>query len=384
MIWQVLDVRAIWIKEFAAALSRQVPVIGWLPQFGAAALFQNREKEFSCDDPPLRIRSFPLQRGFARFPFSTLANEGNRIARRLTARCDAPSASPLICTAPQYTAVAERWPGPVVYYATDLFAAYRKQADLVHELEQRMCKAATIVCPNSQRIAEHLRNEAHCPDEKISVIPNATRRESLFDSPPNQTGDLPSEISDLSRPVAGVVGNLGENTDWLLLTEVVEKTPWLSWVCVGPTNLPIADKTQDAARRALVQRGGRVHFVPAKPYSDLKPYARSFDVAVLPYRKIEPTYSGSSTRFYEHLAAGRPMIATRGVQELLHKEPLLRLVDSVPEAIAALDELRATKFRDGYESARWQASVTETWEARAADMVAALRKKAALSQGVAA
>ena len=36
----------------------------------------------------------------------------------------------------------------------------------------------------------------------------------------------------------------------------------------------------------------------------LAAYARAFDVAVLPYRRVEPTYSGSSTRFYEHLAAG--------------------------------------------------------------------------------
>lgn len=365
MIWQVLDVRAVWIKEFAAALSRQVPVLGWLPQFSSAAVFQNREEEFLSEDPPLTIRSFPLQRGFARFPLATLANEGSRIARRLTDRAGEPSASPLICTAPQYTLVAEKWPGPVIYYPTDLFAAYRKQDPLVRELEQRMCEAATVVCPNSQRIAAYLRDEAQCPDEKLSIIPNATRRESLFDSPPNQPGDLPSEIADLSRPIAGVVGNLGENTDWLLLTEVIKQAAWLSWALVGPTNLPIADKNQNAARQALAQRGGRVRFVPAKAYGDLKYYARSFDVAILPYRKIEPTYSGSSTRFYEHLAACRPMIATRGVEELLNKESLLHLVNTSEEMAAALQSLRQAGFIDGAEAPRWRASQDETWDARA-------------------
>src|ERR1035438_206201 len=77
-----------------------------------------------------------------------------------------------------------------------------------------------------------------------------------------------------------------------------------------------------------MSRGGRVVFTGGKRYGDLQAYARSLDVAFLPYqRRKEPTYSGSSTRFYEHLAACRPMISTRGFEELLHKEPLLRLVD---------------------------------------------------------
>jgi glycosyltransferase involved in cell wall biosynthesis len=89
---------------------------------------------------------------------------------------------------------------------------------------------------------------------------------------------------------------------------------------------------------------------------------------VLPYRKIEPTYSGSSTRFYEHLAACRPILATRGFEELLHKEPLLRLADSDDQMTAALEELREMNFRDGYEELRRRASQNETWESRAQQM----------------
>ena len=72
---------------------------------------------------------------------------------------------------------------------------------------------------------------------------------------------LPPVLEGLSRPVAGIIGNLAANLDW------------------------------------------------------------EFDVAILPYRFGEPNYSGSATRFYEHLAACRPMLATPNVAELQTKQP---------------------------------------------------------------
>jgi glycosyltransferase involved in cell wall biosynthesis len=200
----------------------------------------------------------------------------------------------------------------------------------------------------------------------------ATRGANVLSQPAELPFDPPADISDMARPLAGVIGNLAANMDWELIQESIERAPWLSWVFVGPTNTPLRETKQNQARRSLMQQGGRVRFVGAKPYGALRDYARAFDVAVLPYRKSEPTYSGSSTRFYEHLAACRPVIATRGFEELLHKEPLLRLVNTAEEMTAALEQLRRTAFCDGYEELRWKASQTETWEQRALGMRNAL------------
>jgi glycosyltransferase involved in cell wall biosynthesis len=118
-----------------------------------------------------------------------------------------------------------------------------------------------------------------------------------------------------------------------------------------------------------------VRFLGPKPYHELASYARSFDAAVLPYLKREPTYSGSSTRFYEHLAACRPMFATRGFAELLNKEPLVRLVDDAQELARLLEGLRRSSFVDGLERDRWAASRGQTWEARASRLRAELTRR---------
>ncbi len=370
MIAHILDARPVWIKEFSAALSLLTPTIGWCPEISSAGRFRNYEKEVLLDDPVLRLRSFPLQRGFAKFPINLLARETDRLIERLRSASDDSRDALLISCLPHYASVAEKWPGHVIYYATDLFVGYWDNRKLINELEERTCAASDLVCPNSPRIAEQLIREANCDPNKIAIIPNATRRANVLPRPDSHVS-IPEELTVVARPIAGVMGNLGANTDWLLLEKVIDETPWLSWAFVGPADSDISDRAQQNAR-SRVRQNKRVKFIGPKPYADLQKYARAFDVAILPYRKCEPTYSGSSTRFYEHLPSGRPMIATHGFAELLDKEPLLRLVNSSEQMLAALDELRANAFRDGQEELRWQTSQSETWEARTAAMMNAL------------
>ena len=289
-----------------------------------------------------------------------------------------PATSALVCTAPFYAPLAEEWPGPVVYYSTDLTAEYDGvDREQVRRLDSKLCARATVICPNSRRISDYFVHEAGCERSKITVIPNATRaaniREYLIETP----DELPADLADLPRPIAGVIGNLAGNLDWVLLRETIRATPWLQWTMVGPTSMPIAAKTQSGARDEVMRMGRSVRFTGSKPYGQLQSYARAFDVAVLPYMRREPTYSGSSTRFYEHLAAIRPILATRGFEELLHKEPLLKLVDTPDELSGSLAALRQAGFRDGYERMRWVASHEGTWEVRSLTMQKALR--AALS-----
>ena len=88
MIWHVLDVRAIWVKEFAAALAEEAPTLGWCPRITGDGMFRNHEEESTLEDPHLQIRYFPLQRGFAKFPVTLIAREAERLTRRLLRRSE--------------------------------------------------------------------------------------------------------------------------------------------------------------------------------------------------------------------------------------------------------------------------------------------------------
>ena len=372
-VWQILDVGSIWMREFASAMARVQPVVAWWPEMRAAGAFQGWEREETIAEPALTVRRYPLQRGYARTPIQQVLPYQIGLLKRLRTHCAEEENAALLCSTPFYAPVAERWKGPVVYYVTDLTAGYASlDGEQVRALDRRMCRVATAVCANSRRLKAYMELEAGCSAEKITVVPNATRESNVAREPLLAPGPLPAELADLPRPIAGVIGNLSGNTDWQLLAPVVEATPWLHWVFVGPTQR-IEDRRQEQARKRVMQHP-RARFVGAKPYGELQAFARAFDVAVLPYLKTEPTYSGSSTRFYEHLAACRPMLATRGFAELLEKPPLVELVDTAEEMIAGMERLRAAGFRDGLETARWEASREGTWEKRVQVLVGALER----------
>jgi hypothetical protein len=375
-MWHVLDVGNTWMKEFAAALSELVPTKAWAPKIRNFGRWERWERNTTITDPRLQIITFPLQRCYSRFPVGELLGIGPLVAERLLEGTTIPAETTLVCTSPFYARVAEHWPGRIIYYLTDLPAAYSgTNRRKVEALDRRMCQIAHLVCPNSRRTGEYLWTVGDCDPKKLLVIPNATRERNVLRAPQCQAGPLPADLADLPRPIVGIIGNLSSNLDWLLIRDAIDGTPGFSWAFIGPTNLKIRNAAQREARQKLMERGGRVRFTGAKPFGTLCEYGRAFDVALLPYLKSDAVFSAGATRFHEHLAACRPIIATRGADELLQKEPLLKLADDAGEVIRDLKRLRAADFHDGYEEARWKASLDGTWEARARAMVARIDPK---------
>ncbi len=368
--WHILDAGSIWLREFSSALAGRVPVTAWQPEMRYLGSLGFRDRVDAHPDPALDVHRFPLRRGYWRFPLNRIAPFAPGLLRRMAAADPNLADSVLVVTTPYYAPVAEGWPGAVVYYLTDFTAAYEgADGAVVRALDRRLVKAAAAVCPNSTRLADYLTAEAGCDPAKITVVPQATRASNLYSAPPSRPGPLPADVADLARPIAGVIGNLAANMDWEFLERTILQTPEFTWLLVGPTAMPVELPLQRAARERLLAAaripGARLRFAGARPYGELQRYARALDVAVLPYHRHEPTFSGSSTRFYEHLAACRPMIATEGFHELLSKEPLLRITPDAASAVRALEELRSGHFDDGLTFDRWRASLAGTWENRA-------------------
>lgn len=367
--FHVLDVSSIPAFEFARALGALVPALAWRHQM--------RWFPATADYPatPSEVIDFPLQRGYANPLLAPLIGFHRKLLPRMLARCETPQSSPLVCTAPFFAPLAERWPGPVIYYSLDFTYAYQGlRPRQVLALDRRLCRAACMVCPVSARIADYFIERAACEPGKIQILPNATRAANVRETFSDETSALPPALHGLIRPVAGIIGNLAGNLDWELLQSIVARTPGFSWAFIGPASMTISGPAQRRARAALLGHGGRVRFTGSQPYGSLQQFARSLDVAILPYRFGEPTYSGSATRFYEHLAACRPMLATPNVRELQAKQPLVSLANDAGAFVSKLRELEAAQFRDGQERARWIASRHETWEQRAQTMLNSLRE----------
>jgi hypothetical protein len=226
---------------------------------------------------PSEVIGFPLQRGYAHPLLAPLIRFERNLLPRMLARCESSDPGPLVCTAPFFAPLAERWPGPVIYYSHDFTYAYQGlRPRQVLSLDRRLCRAARLVCPVSARIAEYFTERAACEPDKIQILPNATRAASVRETFSDSAEALPPSLQGLTRPLAGIIGNLAANLDWELLQSAIDRTPAFS--ARHPWRSPIPPR----ARAALVKQGGRVRFTGCQPYGSLQHLARSFDVAILP------------------------------------------------------------------------------------------------------
>ena len=256
--WHVLDIASVPVTEFASALSKLTPALAWRPQVSSIGVLRRSVRFETIANPPLRVAYFPVQRGCSSPLIQWISRSAKRTQKLLLAQSTDASKCPLVCTSSFYAPVAERWPGPVVYYLTDLTTAYEGiNGRQVRALDERLCRVAHLVCANSRRIGDYVIREAHCDSKKVVVIPNATRlrmsRQSTYAVP----GNLPPDIAELSRPIAGVIGNLAGNLDWMLLREAIDRSPSISWVFVGPTSMKISEVSQRNARDLVISNGSQ-------------------------------------------------------------------------------------------------------------------------------
>jgi glycosyltransferase involved in cell wall biosynthesis len=371
--FHVMDVSNVPVTALTEALSKHVDTTGWAPKLNWFAGGRVKLSEYVYTARHRRIE-FSLQRGYQYNSVDKACGLNRELCRRMANECHEAATTALICTSPYWAVLADLWPGPVVYYSLDYTYAYDGFSPRrILGLEKRLCRKAVRVFPVSRRIGAYLVDRAECEASKITLLPNATLARNVQLGGEGRCAKRPDELKNIDGPIAGVIGNMADNIDWILLRDSVAMTPWLYWVFVGPTDTKLSDSQQSDARKAIMMNP-KARFLGARSYDQLQEYARALDAAVMPYRRKEPTYSGSSTRFYEHLAAGRPMIATRNVEELQEKVPLVRLVNTAEELVNELTQLRGRNFCDGWEERRIRASRYETWDVRAQVMLNSLTR----------
>ena len=355
-----LDVGGVTVRELARALSKRVPTVGVEWELGLTAWLRRAVTRQRAEGD-LGILTVRLQRGWWR---SRLLTRGKRLRRLLAEVVPLGPSTVVVLTSPHAVRWVRNLGGCVfVYYASDNFLSWFRNAHRTRRFEGALCRAAHHTFVVSRRLQERFSLEYAVPSGALSVLPNAVRGKDIPEAPPERSTE-PLPLAGFPRPWALVMGNLGVNTDWRLLAQVAKQTTWLSWVFVGPVQ-PLGDSDQAKARVWFLHGAARTRFVGPVEYPDLSGFARACDVAILPYLRSEATSHASPTRYYQHLAAGRPILATDAVDELLDKTPLVRICRSAKEMADALGSLHKQGFCDGFERRRWEQAQGETWEARA-------------------
>ncbi|MFL5369514.1 MAG: asparagine synthase (glutamine-hydrolyzing), partial [Myxococcales bacterium] len=253
----------------------------------------------------------------------------------------------------------------VVYHCVDEFSAFSDApAQQIRELEQRLMRKADVVICSSEK----LRLDKAKTNPNSHLVQHGVDIEHFAKAYDPRT-TVPDEVKHLPGPVIGFWGLIADWVDLRLIRHVADSFSGGSVVLLGTST---TDMSPLAGAR-------NIHFLGRKPYADLPRYAKSFDVALMPFKVNELTLASNPLKVREYLAAGLPVVST-AIPEV-ERLSVCRIgsdFDSVVREISAAisagpgpSEVRAAQVR----SEGWEARVEEMQEIVASAL--ASRKKAA-------
>lgn len=109
----------------------------------------------------------------------------------------------------------------------------------------------------------------------------------------------------------------------------------------------------------------RVHFLGSKTYFELNTYAIHYDIAILPFRKMDLTQSVSPVKIFEYMAARKPIVATdlrecRKYQSCLVASTSIEFMEQLKRAAELRNDLDYLRVLDKEASENsWEGKTTE-------------------------
>ncbi|WP_233595746.1 glycosyltransferase family 4 protein, partial [Corallococcus sp. CA031C] len=286
--------------------------------------------------------------------FGQFAVDSSRRAAQLSGDIFFATSTPLTIAVPGL--LASRWNSrPMVFEVRDLWPAIpiavgalkSRSAILAAQMLEKAAYAgaAHIVAlsPGMKAGVE----AAGVPPEKITVIPNLCDPEH-FQVPASAGAEFRAKYPWLgNRPMVLYAGTLGmvNGLDYLvrLAADMLTRDPEVRFVIMGQGR-------EEASLHALAQRLGvrdrNLFFLPSVPKAQLPAVLSAATIATNPVTDVPCMQDNSANKFFDALAAGRPLAINSGgwQAELLEREPFgLRLP---PKDIPAAGALLASRLRD--------------------------------------
>ena len=219
----------------------------------------------------------------------------------------------------------------VVYDCVDEHRAFPDaDYDFADQVEQKLAQASDIVFFTAKKLMrkpemKRLRNTYY--------IPNGVEYEKFI--LPCRT---PTEFSQVktNSVIFGYTGVITEWIDFEMMEEILNMDENYAVCLIGGFLYKNEEKHFKNKISKISQKyRNRFLFLGVKPYEELPPYIKSFDICLIPFKLREVTQSALPLKTFEYLAAGKGIISTRW-KEMEQFSDIISLVSNKEELKSAV------------------------------------------------
>ncbi|HEY7862934.1 MAG TPA: glycosyltransferase, partial [Thermoanaerobaculia bacterium] len=252
---------------------------------------------------------------------------------------------------PLARSLSARHAWPVVYDLMDLHSGFSSNTEEMLREEQELLETADLVLASSAVLEEQARRH----NARVLPLKNACEYDRFAGAtaPPGDTR---------GRPVVGYYGAISDWFDTGLVEELARRRPDWDFVLVGST------WGADVSGLEGLQN---VRLPGEQPYPAIPGFLASFDVAILPFRRMPLTEATNPVKAYEILAGGKPLVAVP-LPELTAMTPHVRFAETAEQFEREISAALADRGDATAAEARRAYAREHTWRARFAALAPAV------------
>ncbi len=168
---------------------------------------------------------------------------------------------------------------------------------------------------------------------------------------------IPADLAALPGPRLGFYGTLRSWVDVELIAHVARARPQWTIALIGQA-------LDDMSALAGLPN---VHLLGQRPHGELPAYCKGFAVGLIPYRIDERMTFVNPLKLREYLSAGLPVVSTAVPEVARYTAHGATIATTGDEWVAAIERALATDSTAA-RAARSAAMISETWQARVAQV----------------